>query len=417
MMNHSENRRLLVVDDNVLIHEDFRKILQPRHETQRLDEVRAAIFGSTPRPKPLMRFELDCAEQGQTALALVQTACREGRPYAVAFVDMRMPPGWDGLETIEHVWAVDPEIQMVICTAYTDHSWEDIIHRLGYDDRLLIVQKPFSSVEVSQLATALTTKWNLARQARQRLETAEAVNVAKSEFLVNVSHEIRTPMNGLIGMAELLLQTPLSEKQRGYVGTLQKSGLALVHLIDDVLDLSKIGAGRLELEMSPFDLCQLVQGVRELYTAQVESKGLKLTVALPDRHLPAYEGDPDRIRQILHNLLGNALKFTKKGEIALHVAVAEETKETVMLRLTVRDTGIGMDAVVLDKLFIPFTQGDGSSTRKHGGLGLGLAIVKQLACKMGGDVGVDSVPGTGSTFWCTLRLRKLVAQPLHAQAS
>ena len=191
----------------------------------------------------------------------------------------------------------------------------------------------------------------------------------------------------------------------------------LVHLIDDVLDLSKIGAGRLELEMSPFNLCQLVQGVRELYTAQVESKGLKLTVALPDRHLPAYEGDPDRIRQILHNLLGNALKFTKKGEIALHVAVAEETKETVMLRLTVRDTGIGMDAVVLDKLFIPFTQGDGSSTRKHGGLGLGLAIVKQLACKMGGDVGVDSVPGTGSTFWCTLRLRKLVAQPLHAQAS
>jgi len=171
----SENRRILVIDDNVLIHDDFRKILQPGNEVHNLDEARAAVFGGTPRLKPLMRFEVDCVDQGQATLALVQKARQEGRPYAVAFVDMRMPPGWDGLETIEHFWAVDPEIQTVICTAYTDHSWEEIIERLGYDDRLLILQKPFSNVEVSQLAMSLTTKWNLARQAHQRLQAAEAV--------------------------------------------------------------------------------------------------------------------------------------------------------------------------------------------------------------------------------------------------
>jgi signal transduction histidine kinase len=417
MTDRSENRRLLVIDDNTLIHDDFRKILQPKNETQGLDAVRTAVFGGIPGPKPLMCFELDFADQGQAALASVQKACREDRPYALAFVDMRMPSGWDGLETIEHLWAADPEIQTVICTAYTDHSWDDIIQRLGYDDRLLILQKPFSSVEVSQLATALTTKWNLACQARQRLEAAEAANVAKSEFLANVSHEIRTPMNGLVGMTELLLQTPLSEKQRGYVGTLQKSGLALVQVINDVLDLSKIGAGRLKLETTPFDLRQLVQDVRELFSAQARSKGLKLAVELPDHLLPEYEGDPIRIQQILHNLLGNALKFTYQGEIVLSMAVTEEISGTMTLHVKVRDTGIGIEPVLQDKLFTPFMQGDGSLTRKHGGLGLGLAIVKQLACMMGGDVGVDSVPGKGSTFWCTLQLRKLAAQALRAKAS
>lgn len=163
LMESSENRRILIIDDNVLIHDDFRKILQPGDEAHRLEEVRAAVFGGTPRLRPLIRFELDCVDQGQAALALVQKARQEDRPYAVVFVDMRMPPGWDGLETIEHFWAVDPEIQAVICTAYTDHSWEEIIERLGSDDRLLILQKPFSGVEVSQLAMSLTTKWNLAR--------------------------------------------------------------------------------------------------------------------------------------------------------------------------------------------------------------------------------------------------------------
>ena len=413
----SENRRILVIDDNVLIHDDFRKILQPGNEVHNLDEARAAVFGGTPRLKPLMRFEVDCVDQGQAALALVQKARLEGRPYAVAFVDMRMPPGWDGLETIEHFWAVDPEIQTVICTAYTDHSWEEIIERLGYDDRLLILQKPFSSVEVSQLAMSLTTKWNLARQAHQRLQVAEAANVAKSQFLANMRHEIRTPMNGILGMSELLMQTPLNDKQRRYMHTLQKSGQALIQIIDDILDISKIEAGKLKLEHISFDLRQLVTETQELFSEPAGSKGLQLTTSLSEAVGREYMGDPVRIRQILTNLIGNAIKFTAHGQITVSMTAVDDALGQTELCLKVQDTGIGVEPAIQANLFTPFTQADGSTTRKFGGTGLGLAIVKQLAGMMGGTVGVESVSGRGSTFWCTMRLRKVSVQSLHAKAS
>ena len=417
MADYSENRRLLVIDDNVLIHDDFRKILQPGTEMQRLDEARAAVFGGTPCPKPLMRFELDCVDQGQAALALVQKARQGDRPYAVAFVDMRMPPGWDGLETIEHFWAVDPEIQMVICTAYTDHSWEDIIQRLGYDDRLLILQKPFSSIEVSQLATSLTTKWNLARQAHQRLQAAEAANVAKSRFLANMSHEIRTPMNGILGMSELLIQTPLNDKQRRYVDTLQKSGQALMQIINDILDIAKIEAGKLKFECISFNLRQLVTEVQELFSGAAGNKGLRLTATLSEAIDREYVGDPVRIRQILTNLIGNAIKFTAHGQVTVSMTVVDDAVGQTELCLKVHDTGIGVEPAIQAGLFTPFTQADGSTTRKFGGTGLGLAIVKQLAEMMGGTVGVESVPGRGSTFWCTMQLKKPTAQSLRAKAS
>ena len=413
----SENRRILIIDDNVLIHDDFRKILQPGDEAHRLDEVRAAVFGGAPRLKPLIRFELDCVDQGQAALALVQKARQADRPYAVVFVDMRMPPGWDGLETIEHFWAVDPEIQAVICTAYTDHSWEEIIERLGSDDRLLILQKPFSGVEVSQLAMSLTTKWNLARQAHQRLQAAEAANVAKSQFLANMSHEIRTPMNGILGMSELLMQTPLNDKQRRYMHTLQKSGQALIQIINDILDISKIEAGKLKLEQIAFDLRQLVTEAQELFSGQAGSKGLRLTTILSEAVGHEYVGDPVRIRQILANLIGNAIKFTAQGQVTVSMTVVDDAVGQTDVCLKVQDTGIGVEPAIQANLFTPFTQADGSTTRKFGGTGLGLAIVKQLAEMMGGTVGVESVPGRGSTFWCTMRLGKSTAQSIWAKAS
>lgn len=356
-------------------------------------------------------------DQGQAALALVQKARQADRPYAVVFVDMRMPPGWDGLETIEHFWAVDPEIQAVICTAYTDHSWEEIIERLGSDDRLLILQKPFSGVEVSQLAMSLTTKWNLARQAHQRLQAAEAANVAKSQFLANMSHEIRTPMNGILGMSELLMQTPLNDKQRRYMHTLQKSGQGLIQIINDILDISKIEAGKLKLEQIAFDLRQLVTEAQELFSRQAGSKGLRLTTILSEAVGHEYVGDPVRIRQILANLIGNAIKFTAQGQVTVSMTVLDDAVGQTDMCLKVQDTGIGVEPAIQANLFTPFTQADGSTTRKFGGTGLGLAIVKQLAEMMGGTVGVESVPGRGSTFWCTMRLGKSTAQSIWAKAS
>jgi signal transduction histidine kinase len=327
-----------------------------------------------------------------------------------------MPPGWDGLETIEHLWAADPEIQTVICTAYTDHSWDDIIQRLGHDDRLLILQKPFSSIEVSQLAASLTRKWDLSRQAKQRLEAAEAANIAKSQFLANMSHEIRTPMNGIIGMSELLMRTTLDDKQRRYMETLHKSGMALLQVINDILDISKIEAGKLNLEAIAFDVRRLVNDVMELFSGPAEAKGLKLIAVLPEMLLPEYEGDPVRIRQILTNLIGNAIKFTTRGQITLHITVDEDSVSTTTLCLQVQDTGIGIEPAVQEKLFMPFMQADGSTTRRYGGTGLGLAIVKQLAQLMGGTVGIDSVLGQGSIVWCTIQLKKPATQTLLAKA-
>lgn len=415
--DHIQNRRILVIDDNVAIHDDFRKILQGGTEASNLDSARRSIFGGEALTQGLLQFELEYADQGETALALVQTARREARPYAVAFVDMRMPPGWDGLETIERLWHVDQDIQTVICTAYSDHSWDDIIRRLGYDDRLLILEKPFSSIEVSQLATSLTRKWNLANLARQRLEAAEAANMAKSQFLANISHEIRTPMNGILGMSELLLKTPLNEKQRRYMETLQKSGHALLQIINDILDISKIEAGKLKLESIPFDLHQLIRELLELFSGTAASKGLRLTAELSEAVSKEYEGDPVRIRQILTNLIGNAIKFTAQGEIVLRVTVIDEGSERTELCLKVQDTGIGIEPSAQAKLFMPFTQADSSTTRKYGGTGLGLAIVKQLADLMGGKVGVESAFGRGSTFWCTIQLKKMHSTAGQEQAA
>ncbi len=411
------NRRVLVVDDNASIHDDFRKILQSGKEAQALADARMSLFGGEPLLSALVQFELNYAGQGPAALALVEMARREDRPYAVAFVDMRMPPGWDGLETIERIWATDPDIQTVICTAYTDHSWDDIIRRLGYDDRLLILQKPFSSVEVSQLAMSLTTKWSLAHQARQRLQAAEAANVAKSQFLANMSHEIRTPMNGILGMSELLIQTPLNDKQRRYVETLRKYGQALLQIINDILDISKIEAGKLKLEHIPFDLRQLVAEVQELFSGPAVNKGLRLTAVLSEAIDQEYQGDPVRIRQILTNLIGNAIKFTAHGQVTVSMTVVDDAVGKVGLCLKVQDTGIGVEPAIQEKLFKPFTQADGSTTRQYGGTGLGLAIVKQLAEMMGGTVGVESVLGRGATFWCTMQLKKVPTPTARMKAA
>jgi signal transduction histidine kinase len=405
---NNQNRRVLVIDDNQAIHQDFRKILQGKSENEGFDQARAALFGDSPLSEAPERFDVECAAQGQAALIMVQLARNEGRPYAVAFVDMRMPPGWDGLETIVHLWEADPELQVVICTAYTDHSWEDIVRRLGHDDRLLILQKPFSSIEVSQVATSLTRKWNLGLQARENLEAAKAASLAKSQFLSNMSHEIRTPMNGILGMSELLLQTPLSDKQRRFAETVHRSGTALFDILNDILDYSQIESGTLNLRHTPFDLRQIVEDSIKRFSSPVASKGLELSCVLPDSLSAHYEGDPSRVGQILTNLIGNAVKFTERGKIIVCVTVVEESDGETTLAFEVKDTGIGIAPEMQARLFKPFTQVDGSVTRKYGGTGLGLAIVKRLALLMDGAVGVESTVGLGSNFWCTIRLKTSV---------
>jgi signal transduction histidine kinase len=441
-----KNRRVLVIDDNRSIHDDFRKILSPATSTAAaLEAEEAAVFARPAEAVEQAQFEVDSAYQGQEGMLLVKKALAAGRPYAMAIVDVRMPPGWDGVETTQRIWAIDPDIQIVLCTAYSDYSWNQVFEKIGDRDGLVILKKPFDSVEAIQLAHALTEKWRLHQQSvrkmgelekmvRERTASVQKTNAelasanlslaeesqranklalaatagakAKSEFLAAMSHEIRTPMNGIIGMIDALLDTELTMDQRSYAGTVQQSAETLLCIVNDILDFSKIEAGKLKLESIDFDLRQTVQNVVALLAGRAKSKGIKLLWSIDPEMPGSLRGDPNRLGQVLLNLMSNAIKFTAHGEVAIELSWRGEADQAPKLHCAVRDSGIGLSDKSRQKLFQPFTQGDTSITRKFGGTGLGLAICRKLVELMGGAIGVTSAEGKGSTFWFEVRLEK-----------
>ncbi len=279
----------------------------------------------------------------------------------------------------------------------------EIFERKNRDELMAEVQEQNLALAEHQESLEHTVE-ERTQQLSAAMQAANDANKAKGDFLANMSHEIRTPMNAIIGLTDLCLRTDLSDKQRDYLQKVLNSGHALLGIINDILDFSKIEAGKLDIESIEFDIDQVLDNLATVANVKAQEKGLELLFRRDPKIPTVLVGDPLRLGQILINLTNNAVKFTEKGQILVEMALGGNADGEVTIEFEVRDTGIGMTDEQVAKLFQSFSQADTSTTRKYGGTGLGLAISKQLVELMGGDIGVDSEPGVGSTFFFSVRL-------------
>jgi signal transduction histidine kinase len=425
--DRASSHRLLIVDDNPSIHDDIRKTVCPDALPLDVADDETAIFGTEATKEPPASFRVDSAYQGQEGLAMVERALAEEQSYSLAFVDVRMPPGWDGVETIERLWKADPRLQIVICTAYSDHSWEDIQSRLGASDSLLVLRKPFDRIEVLQIAHALTRKWDLAREAQMSIdelnskvaertraletEMAERARLegslrqvqkmeAVGQLAAGLAHDFNNILTIIqLNIADLLLASKGLASETSILREVALASERASSLVRQLLVFSR----KETLCPKYLDLNQALAKFRT-FLGRVLGGAVKVSIHLADS--PAcLKADEQDLDQIVLNLALNARDaMPGGGEIALRSSVvilaAKDAQRHAQARpgcfvcLALADTGCGMDAAILARIFEPFF-----TTKEIGkGTGLGLATVYGIVQRHNGWIEVDSEPGKGTTF-------------------
>ncbi len=367
-------------------------------------EAAAVVLAATRREGGVRNAALRLARKDGEAVAVTvatHLADLDGEPHIVVFAREETRR----LQTEEQLRALNRKLGAEIAEK---QSAEKELRELNRSLEQRVAQRTEQIKQTNEeLEKAIARANSLVLEARSATR-------AKSAFIAHITHELRTPLNAVIGMSELLLDMELGDEQRETAGIVAGSAKSLLGVINEVLDFSKIEAGKLDLENTPFDPREVVQGVIETFSYQVREKGLTLACEIDDEVPPALEGDAGRLRQILVNLVGNAIKFTDKGGVTVRVRVTDTGPEETGLRLEVADTGVGVPADKQERLFDAFTQADAATARNHGGTGLGLTISRQLAEAMGGGMGVDSDGRSGSTFWFTARFGRASAERLRS---
>jgi signal transduction histidine kinase len=419
-----KNQRILVIDDNRAIHDDFRKILCPNQTGgSALAEAEAKLFSEpTTKASQPASFETDSAFQGQEGVELLRKSREQGRPYSVAFVDMRMPPGWDGIETIKKLWEIDLDLQVVICTAYSDHSWDDIVNQLGNSDRLLLLKKPFDPVEILQLATALTEKWRLNRQVKRQMNDLERMvsertkqlqraledlksaqdQVVQQERLhalggmaSGIAHDFNNALVGILGLSELLLLRPenLDDKPKAkrYLEMINTTARDAGKIVNRLREFYRFREKQEVLEMT--DLNHLVEEAITMtqpkWKTQTEAQNISIEVRKELQKIPAISGNVAEMRESLTNLIFNAVDAMPQGG-TITIRTYSIGDQVV---LEVSDTGKGMSEDVRRRCLEPFF-----TTKGVHGTGLGLSMVYGVVQRHHGTIEVKSEVGKGTTF-------------------
>jgi signal transduction histidine kinase len=422
----TEAYRILVADDERAVLDAYRTVLDdinpPSGKGSAIESLEAKLFGRQSTVDPAPSFSPVLCRGGEEAVEAIRSARPEDPAFPVVFLDVRMPPGIDGIETAARIRALDPEINIVIVTGYADSHPREIAQRVPPLEKLFYISKPFQKMELQQFVIALTAKWKSDRASRmlnqelssrcQELqaahsevvaerERAEFANHAKSEFLAKMSHELRTPLNAVIGFTDVMRTETFgpigNDRYRKYLDDIAYSSTHLLQMINDLLDLSTIEIGKLRINTESVSLDDVIEGVASLIKIQAQQAEIELRQEHRAQRV-RLRADEHRLRQVLVNLLSNAIKFTPRLG---HVVVATDIDGDGNLSISVRDNGIGMSPADLSRVFEPFQQVEHAMARRYEGAGLGLTIAKNLTELQGGALTLGSELGRGTTV--TLR--------------